>query len=156
MLKITLVAVGALKNSALRELAEEYLKRLRPYAKIDLLELVPEPFYATDQKEKAKQKEGERIEKALTKYADAHIYLLDEGGKEFSSLQFAEHINTHNSEHAVFVIAGALGWSNMLRNSRYQKLSLSAMTFPHEFARVVLLEQLYRAVSIIQRKEYHY
>lgn len=151
MLNITLITVGKIKENSLNELALEYLKRIKPYGRLVVEELKAEPF-SNSTKDKAKKLEGERIEAAIARKNGAEVYLLAEHGVLFNSLDFAAKIK---DRELVLVIAGSLGFAKELE-LKYPKISLSPLTFPHELARVVLLEQIYRAATIINNKEYHY
>jgi len=153
-MRLIILAVGKIKKDYFHEAIREYLKRLGPYAKIDIEEIEAEPFKRESDKEKAKKIEGERILKFLEKN-EGNIILLDEKGKNFSSHEFAEFLEDKN-ERIIFVIGGALGFNKNILENSYQKLSLSKMTFPHEIARMILLEQIYRATTITSGKEYHY
>lgn len=152
---ILILAVRKIKADYYREAAEEYQKRLGPYARIKVREVEAEPFRNESEKISARNKEGERLFKAVAKESGSEIVVLDERGKSFSSKNFAEFLSKVNGK-IVFVIGGALGFSEKFSAGPYDKISLSAMTMPHELARVVLLEQIYRAASIIAGKTYHY
>ncbi|MDO8669254.1 MAG: 23S rRNA (pseudouridine(1915)-N(3))-methyltransferase RlmH [Candidatus Buchananbacteria bacterium] len=154
MLNITILAVGKIKEKSFLELVLEYLKRLKPYAKIKIEELKAEPFNPAS-KNKAREIEGERIINFLKKFAGSRVVLLDERGKSFSSLELADFISDEKS-HFIFVIGGSLGLSENVKEKIKSRLSLSKLTFPHEMARVILLEQIYRSVAILKNKEYHY
>ena len=153
MLKITLITIGKTKNKNLLTLADEYLKRLRPYAVIKTEELKAESF-SEEIREKAKRKEGERIMSFLDKQKNSQVFLLAEKGHELDSLEFANKLFSIK-ENIIFVIAGALGFNNEIFE-KYNKISLSRLTFTHEMAKVVLLEQVYRAITIKNNKNYHY
>jgi len=156
MLDITLIAVGKLKEEYWQEALAEYVQRLKPYVRLRLMELAPAPFSKND-KDKAKETESGRIldflDKAATKSSPASVYLLAERGRSFSSPALAAWLNKNQS--LVLVVGGALGFSDELYR-RYPQISLSPLTFPHELARVVLLEQIYRAAAILNDKSYHY
>lgn len=154
MIKITLISVGALKNKALQSLATDYLKRIQPYARLELIETPAASFGKSDQ-EKAKKLEKKGLEKVLHRFERDSVYLLAEQGKLYNSKEWADFVDSHDGSDLVFVIAGALGWDRELLD-KYQRLSLSALTFPHELARVILLEQIYRGLSISMKKTYHY
>lgn len=157
MLKITILAVGKIKNKNFKGAFEEYLKMISPYASIKVEELVPESFYDNSDKEKIKEKEGLKIIKYLDKFSQAKIIMLDERGKEFLSEEFSEFIFNNAFEHLIFVVGGTLGMSKeVLTYKNATKLSLSQMTFPHEMVRVILIEQIYRAIAISKNKSYHY
>lgn len=156
MFHITILAVGKIKEKYFQAAFEEYLKRLKPYAKIQIMELESESFgQDTGSREKAKKKEGGRILKFLQKKQDSEVIILDDGGKQFSSPLFAEFLDGID-RRIVFVIGGSLGLSDEIKTEPFTRLSLSAMTFPHELARVVLLEQIFRSAAILKNKEYHY
>jgi 23S rRNA (pseudouridine1915-N3)-methyltransferase len=154
MNKITIIVIGALKNKAFQSLVNDYQKRIKPYACLKLLEIADSSFRGSDRK-RAKNQEKERLQKVLHNYKKEQIYLLSEHGRLFSSLSFADFLNNNDGGELVLVISGALGWDEAFAKN-YQSLSLSPLTFPHELARVVLLEQLYRGLSINRGKEYHY
>lgn len=155
MKNITVVAVGKIKESYFREATMEYVKRLTPFVKISFLELKPEPFYGEGDKEKAKRSEGERILAALEKRTDSQIFILDEQGKNYSSEAFARHLD-FIERPTIFVIGGAHGLHEDVLKKYRNTMSLSPMTFPHEMARMILVEQIYRAATIIKGKSYHH
>lgn len=152
MLNITIIAVGKVKETFWQEAISEYQKRLRPYARLKIEELKAEAF-SDSTREKAKKVESDNIRSYLNKKKDAQIYLLSEHGELFDSISFAKKMD--NNQEIVLVIAGTQGFNEDLV-ANYPKISLSPLTFPHELARVILLEQLYRAVTIINNKDYHY
>jgi len=136
--------------------AQEYLKRLLPYAKIKIEELPAESFKSESDKLKAKKVEGERLTAVLKKYLDAEIFILDENGTELTSQKFSEKLKAGERKKLVFVIGGTLGLSPEILKGNNTKLALSQMTMPHELAKVMLLEQIYRGVCINSGKQYHY
>ena len=157
MLKITILAVGKIKDENFKESFLKYFKRLSPYASINMEEISPEPFFDNSDREKIKQKEGEKILKYLDKFSQSKVFILDENGKEFRSQEFSEFLFRNDLENLIFVIGGTLGFSNNILNHKNSiKISLSRMTFPHELARVLLVEQIYRAIAINKNKSYHY
>lgn len=151
MLNITIITIGKIKDKFLSGLAAEYLKRISPYARLTVTELKAESFTATN-KEKAKILEAERIETVLSKKNSAKVYLLSEEGELSPSHDFAKRLN---QGEIILVIAGSLGFAKDFSN-KYPKISLSPLTFTHEMARVILFEQIYRATTILNNKEYHY
>lgn len=154
MLNLTLITVGALKNKALQTLAADYQQRLAPYARLRVIETAAASFSAGDKK-RAKKLEKEALLKVLHRHRSESIYLLAEQGNLLDSQQFATLLNEFDGQELVLVIGGSLGWEAEWRQ-QYRCLSLSTLTFPHELARVLLLEQLYRGVLINAGKEYHY
>jgi len=153
MFNITIVSIGAVKTNYFKQAIAEYLKRLGPYAKISLVELSAESF-TDSQKIAAKKKEGKRIEEYLSRRPEARVFLLDERGTELSSEALAQKLDKI-IEPMIFVIGGSLGLESGLLE-RFEKLSLSKLTFLHEMTKMLLLEQIYRSVAIIKGKNYHY
>lgn len=151
MLDITLVTIGKIKDKNYQAAAAEYVKRLKPYAKLKVIELLAAPF-SLQSRERSKEIEGKRIEDCLSSRS-GRVFLLAERGKVFASGDFAAFLE--KSQPLTLVLGGALGFSSELYK-KYPSLSLSLLTFPHELARVVFLEQLYRAVTILNKKDYHY
>ncbi len=153
MLDVKIIAVGSVRDPNLRAMKEEYEKRLSPYAKLSVTEIKAEPFHDASRAPVAREREGERIIKVLERYHKDSVFLLAEDGKAYDSVGFS---NLISKSEVVFVIGGAFGWSDGVRALPYRKLSLSPLTFPHELARVVLMEQIYRAATIGVGKLYHY
>ncbi|MEK7098091.1 MAG: 23S rRNA (pseudouridine(1915)-N(3))-methyltransferase RlmH, partial [Patescibacteria group bacterium] len=117
-------------------------------------ELGPTPFNNSN-KNKAKKLEAEKILNYLEKHSDSRIFILHEEGENINSRDFARTLERSNGR-TIFVVGGSLGFDDSVLEKSWQKLSLSPLTFPHEMARVILLEQIYRAATIIKGKEYHY
>lgn len=156
---IRVIALGKLKESFWREAEEEYLKRLKVFAKIEIVELKEEVFREKDTRDEIRKKEAERIERYIEEGKKKGVVIgLHEGGKEFSSVRFAEFLSksTSSGAHLMFVIGGPLGFDPEVLQKFDVQLSLSSLTFPHQLARVVLIEQLYRTITIINGKQYHY
>lgn len=154
MFNIIILAVGKIKEKYFLEACLEYLKRLKPYAKISVHELRAESFGASD-KARARKMEGERILEFIKKQPLSEVLVLDEHGQSFISIDFSKMLEKANRQ-VIFVIGGSLGLDKEVLNKPWSKISLSSLTFPHELARVVLLEQVYRAATIAKGKEYHY
>ncbi len=153
MKKITILSIGGVKERYYREIINEYSKRLSREVKLDFVELPIKSFSEKDVLV-AKKQESQRVLDFLNKSKNSHIFLLSENGEELDSIQFSKKLFSFNEE-IIFVIAGALGFDFDILGD-YQKLSLSKMTFLHEMAKVVLVEQIYRAVNIEKGKRYHY
>ena len=156
MFNLHLIAIGKFKEISLAELQADYLKRLRPYAKITVTELTEEPFRSQADQAKVKEKEAEKILRLL--HDTDIVVALHETGKEYTSIELAQFFQT-NSERGqtlVLIIGGPLGLaSSILQRANYQ-LSLSKLTLTHQMVRPLLLEQIYRAATIIAKKQYHY
>ncbi len=156
MLDITILAIGKIKEKNYRELTEEYLKRLSPNAIVKIEELKSEPFYEGTVIEKVKDAESEKLIAFLEKCRFDNIFILDERGREYTSEEFSDKLQQIVGK-TVFVIGGALGMNEKLLNyTGAERMALSKMTFLHEMTRVILLEQIYRAVAIMRNKRYHY
>lgn len=155
MFKIKIITLGKFKEKAFLDLEKEYLKRLTPFAKIKLIELPEVPYQSYDDLDKIKQKEAEKIIKQLPE--NGIIILLTEKGSLRDSRQFADFLERAGGlgKELVFVIGSGLGLHESLKQYSNYSVSLSPLTFTHNFARVLLEEQIYRACTILTGKEYH-
>lgn len=159
-MNIEVIAVGKIKEKYLRDALAEYEKRLRPYAKLKITELAdekaPENLSEKDL-EMVKEKEGQRILEKIKD--DAFVVTLEILGRQMSSEDFAEFFQKEMLEgfgrDLVFVIGGSNGLSKYVMFRSDLALSFSEMTFPHQLMRVILLEQIYRAMKIIANEPYH-
>jgi len=153
--RITVIAVGRLKERFWREAAEEYLKRLGPYADVRVVEIADrDPGRGGEAK--ALAEEGADILRALP--ADAHVITLEIGGKQLTSEAFSARLQALGLEgrsNVAFVIGGSHGIAAEVTARAHERLSLGPMTLPHNMARVVLLEQVYRAFRIARGEPYH-
>lgn len=138
---IRIICFGKIKDTRLEQIANAYLKRAGQLGKIELLEL-------------KNQNVEEKIRTYKSDHSQQHIFLLGEEGRTFTSKKFASLIKSHNEEHITFIIGPAEGFSNKLKED-IPLISLSPLTMMHELAQVVLLEQLYRALSINKGLPYH-
>ena len=156
-MNIKLLAIGKTDNKNLQTLIDEYTKRLGFYIKFDL-EVIPDIKNVKNLSEtQQKQKEGELI---LTKIsATDHLILLDEKGKDFSSIAFADELQKKMNagiKTLVFVIGGPYGFSEEVYQKAQGKISLSAMTFSHQMIRLFVIEQIYRGFTILHNEPYHH
>lgn len=159
MIHVHLIILGKLKEKFWQEAEAEYLKRLQPWAKITIHELKEESFSEKDNIEQIKQKEADKILNAIQKIKDSYLIVLDEHGKQFSSVNLAQQfkqISDNNINNLTFILGGPLGLHESILKQANLKLSLSALTFTHQMARVFLWEQIYRAMTITNGKKYHY
>lgn len=156
MYQIKIIVIGKLKEDYWRDAEKEYLKRLGAYAKIFIHEIPEESFRSPSERTHVLAKEGEKMIKLISK--DAYCIALEIKGKSFSSESFAELIKNNGERGGmiVFCIGGALGLSDEVLNRANMRCSFSALTFPHQLVRIVLLEQVYRAMTIVHGKQYHY
>lgn len=158
-MKITILAVGKVKESYFRDGIAEYLKRLSKYAKMEVIEVNDEktPDNASEKEEVLiKQKEGERLLKSMKE--DAYTIVLAIDGKKLDSVSLAEKIDqlgVSGVSHIQFVIGGSLGLADEVLRKADMKLSFSDMTFPHQLMRLILCEQIYRSYRIIHNQPYH-
>lgn len=153
-MRITLIAVGRLKEPYWRDAAAEYLKRLRPYATIDVVE-VPDRDVTADERGALKV-EAEGILRAVPD--GAHVVVLEIGGKQLTSEGFSawlELAGVEGRSSVAFIIGGAAGLDASVLSRANERLSLGAMTLPHQLARVVVLEQVYRGFRIMRGEPYH-
>lgn len=156
MLHISIIAVGKLKERYWVDACEEYLKRLGAYAQVQVVEVADvDPAQVGGEKEERKR-EGEAILAAIPKHA--HVVLLDVHGKQTSSERFAFEIEERmlfGDSEIAFVIGGSTGVSNAVKLRAHKHMSFGPITLPHNLARVVLFEQIYRAFKIIKKEPYH-
>ena len=153
-----IVCVGKLKEKAYREMADEYLKRLSRFGKYEEAEIpdLPEGAGSAALDEQVKTKEGEAI-LARIKPGD-HVIALTIPGKQTDSPGLAKHLQdlrTGGAGRIVFIIGGSLGLGKNVLARADEEMSMSRMTFPHQLARVMLLEQVYRAEMISAGARYH-
>lgn len=158
-MKITIIAVGKIKEKYYRDALAEYVKRLSKYCRLEIVEVEDEktPDKAGEAlEEQIKSKEAERILKYVKE--DAHVITLEIQGKQENSVSFAEKIDklaVYGKSHIQFIIGGSLGLHSMVSERADEKLSFSNMTFPHQLMRVILLEQIYRGYRINNNEPYH-
>ena len=158
-MQFTIVAVGNLREKHWQQACSEYLKRLGPYAETKVLEIAEERVTNEGSPallEQAMSKEAERIRKAL--HPGQQIVALDVSGKSMTSPQladFLEQSEVYGRGNFSFLIGGSYGLHPNILQSADLRLSFSAFTFPHQLMRVILLEQLYRAMKIRRGEAYH-
>lgn len=158
-MKITIIAVGKIKEKYFSDAVKEYEKRLSRYCKLDIIEVEDEktPDKAVSaEEEQIKAKEAERILKHIKD--DAFVITLEINGNMLDSVELAhklEKLGVQGVSHIQFIIGGSLGLHNNICGRAQLHLSFSKMTFPHQLMRVVLLEQIYRSYRIINGEPYH-
>lgn len=156
-MKITLLVVGRTVDNNIILGINDYVKRLQHFTQFDI-DIIPELKNARKLSEaQQKEQEGELILKALQ--PGDHVVLLDEGGKEFRSTEFAawiEHKQNISTKRLVFIVGGPYGFSQRVYSAANEKISLSRMTFSHQMIRLLFVEQLYRAYTIINHLPYHH
>lgn len=155
-MKIKIVALGKIKEKFLREGVHEFLKRLTPYANVQIVELSPIEIKDENLTQKVLEQEGEKILAQIK--PNSYVITLEINGANFSSEKFAqklEEIGNQGYNEIVFVIGSSCGIAQNVSDKADLKLSLSKMTFLHEFARLLLVEQIYRAFKIQKSEKYH-
>lgn len=158
-MKITIIAVGKVKEKFYRDALAEYGKRLGKYCRLEVVEVEDEktPDKAGEALElQIKEKEAQRILKYVKE--DAYLITLEIEGRKMDSVSFAkklEKLATYGTSHIQFVIGGSLGLHDMVSAQADEKISFSDMTFPHQLMRILLEEQIYRGYRIICGEPYH-
>ncbi len=154
---IKLLCVGKTKEQYLSHAIAEYLKRIRRYVPVEYIEIKAKKIGKKFSELEIKQQECEKIRNALT--SQEFVVALDEKGVQYSSVEFSEFISRcqvrGDIKTLTFVTGGAIGLSESFLNEANTVLSLSRMTFPHQLCRLILVEQLYRAYTIMAREAYH-
>jgi 23S rRNA (pseudouridine1915-N3)-methyltransferase len=156
-MKITFLTVGKTEDAYLKEGIEKYVKRLKHYTKLIIVEIDELKNTKALTPDQQKAKEAELILKKI--FPLDHVILLDENGMELSSQQFAAYINKKalgSVANVVFIVGGPYGFDPSVYERANDKLSLSAMTFSHQMVRLFFVEQLYRAFTIIKGEPYHH
>lgn len=158
-MQIQLITVGKLKERYLQQGVVEYLKRLQPYCKLEIIEVAEEkargPLRPADI-EKVIEKEGQRLLQRLS--SDSYVIALMIEGTSYSSEQLARHFQqlaTYGKSRISFLIGGSLGLSPQVVSQAHLQLSLSSLTLPHQLVRLILLEQIYRTFKINNGETYH-
>ena len=156
-MKIILLSIGKTDDPILSQIIEEYRKRINYYLPFEMQIIVDIKKGRNLSDKEQKKQEGEKILKWLQ--PSDQVILLDEKGKHYSSVEFARQIEKKllsTSKRLVFVVGGAYGVSDDVRERANEKVSLSSMTFTHQMVRLVFAEQLYRAMTILHNEPYHH
>ena len=146
MIRYTVIAIGKMKNRSLAMLCDDFSQRLKRQGNFELIEL----------KDGDVESEGLRILEALAKRSDARIYAMAEEGMTRSSQRLADELCALQGRPAIFILGGAYGLSDTVKARADALFSLSPLTFTHEIARMLVYEQLYRAVAIQTGSKYHH
>ncbi len=155
-MKITLLVIGKTADGRLVSLIEDYLQRLKHYVPFELV-VIPDIKNAKAlTKDQLKTAEGEAVLRFVTPAMD--VLLFDEHGREFRSIEFADFLQKKMSsgKDLVLVIGGAYGFSEAVYQRANGKISLSQMTFSHQMIRIMAIEQIYRAMTILRGEPYHH
>lgn len=156
-MQVTLLCIGKTGKKFLEEGEQEYLKRLRHYVSFQM-HVIPDIKQAKNLSEsQIKQKEGELILEKIG--ASETLILLDERGKEYSSMEFSAYLQdqfNRGGKHLYFAVGGPYGFSDAVYQRANGMISLSQMTFSHQMIRLFFIEQLYRAMTILRNEPYHH
>lgn len=159
-MKITIVCAGKIKEKYLSAGIAEFMKRLRPFAQVEIKEIHEEKMPdepSAAEKEQVLQKEGEKLLKLVP--AGSFLFVLDVFGKEMPSEKLAEKIDqlgVQGRSNITFLIGGAFGLSKEVRAAADERLSFSQLTFTHQMVRLLLVEQIYRCFKINRGEKYHW
>lgn len=154
MMEIEIVTLGSVKEKYMLELINDYKKRISKFAKINFIELKDEPL--RDSVNRVLELEGAKLEEVLKN--SKYVVVLDIDGKNLSSEQLAsklDEIFTYSANKITFIIGGSYGILQSIKDKCNFKLSFSKMTFPHQFMKGILLEQIYRSFKILNNENYH-
>lgn len=158
-MKINIYCTGKLKESYWVSACDEYIKRINPYIKIEVIEVPDLPIKENASKaeiEEVKNLEGKKVLSKLS--PSSYLVSLDLNQKQYDSIEFASHLEKMmvlSRSNLNFVIGGSLGLSDELKNRSNESICFGKATFPHQLARVMLLEQIYRACRINNHEPYH-
>ena len=155
-MKIKIIAPVRIKEKFLKDGIDEFLKRLTPYAAVEVTEITPVEIKDVHLIERALDEEGEKILSFIK--PQSYVITMEISGKQFSSEEFArkiEDLTNEGQSEIIFVIGSSCGISKKVSARANLKMSMSKMTFLHQFARLILIEQIYRAFKIIKGETYH-
>lgn len=156
-MKIILLSVGKTDDPHFSKIIEEYKRRIGFYTAFEM-QIIPDIKNAKNLSGKEQKKqEGDKLLKWIQ--PSDHVVLLDDKGKEFSSVEFAGYIEKKSlsaTKRLVFIVGGPYGFSEEVYDRANEKVSLSRMTFTHQMVRLIFTEQLYRAMTILQNESYHH
>lgn len=155
-MQVKIISTGKLKEKSYQEISDEFSKRIRPFCSLKIIEVQAENLKTVSSEKIAREREAQRILPLISD--SAFVISLEIEGKVLSSENFAEkitEISNSGVNELIFVIGGATGLDETVKSRANLALSFSKMTFTHQFVRLILLEQLYRAFKIISGEPYH-
>lgn len=159
MISVTVIALGKLKERSMRELCAEYEKRQSAFCRLQIVELTPERLSERPSaNEIARALDAEAAQIAAKIPANAYVFAMCIEGKQMPSEVFSQKLSTlavNGTSNVVFLLGSSFGLQEELKKRANFRFSMSEMTFPHQLARVMLLEQLYRAFQIESGGKYH-
>ncbi|MBN1482741.1 23S rRNA (pseudouridine(1915)-N(3))-methyltransferase RlmH [candidate division KSB1 bacterium] len=154
-MKIQIIIAGKVDNSSLNALANMYLKRINYYSPAEFVQIKPEKIKSLSEAV-IKNREGSKILEKVS--GSDFVVVLDRKGRQYSSKEFSQVLNrvaVESRKQLIFIIGGPLGVHDIVKQRADAIISFSKMTFPHELAAVMVLEQIYRAFSILRGEKYH-
>ena len=155
-MNIKIIAIGKIKEQFIKDGISEFLKRLTPYAPVQIIELNPVEIKDENLTERVLDEEGKKFLELIRR--DSYVITLEIDGKQLCSEDFARKVNDvlmSGVGELVFVIGSSCGLSKKVSKRADYRMSLSKMTFLHQFARLILIEQIYRAFKILNNEKYH-
>lgn len=154
-MNLRILQIGKTKETWLKQGIGEYLKRLAPLIKLEIVEIADASIKQAANSSEVKSREALSCLKRIS--PDDYVILLDEHGVEKTSLEFSAFLtNLSDKKYVDFVIGGVFGVDDLLRKRADEFISLSTMTFTHQMVRLILVEQIYRALMIQNNRNYHY
>ncbi len=156
-MRLVIICMGKTRERFIQEGIAKYLRYLKPFVDVEIRELKEDKIQDLKDAPLVRKREAEKIFKAAP--AGAFLVALDERGQEFTSHEFAQFMSDRiesGAREMAFLLGGAMGLDESVTERAKTVIALSRWTFTHEMARLVLLEQLYRAFTIIKGKTYHY
>lgn len=162
MINIKILCIGKAKEVSLKNLIDEYKKRISKYCKIEIIELDDEKLplnLNTSEEDRIKNIESKKMIDKINKLGKSKIIALDLNGNQLDSIQFSKKISytsTYECSNIIFLIGGSLGMSKELISMADEKICFSKLTFPHQLIRLFLLEQIFRAFKIENNENYHH
>lgn len=156
-MKIALAVIGKTTDKNISEVISNYLKRTNFYIPFEIIYITDVKNTKNLTEDQQKKLEGDALLKKLD--SSDYMVLLDEHGKEYTSVEFSKYIEKKMHtvpKRLVFVVGGPYGFSPEIKNKAQEKISLSKMTFPHELVRLFFVEQIYRAMTIMNNEPYHH
>ncbi len=157
-MKFEIITVGTLKEKYLKDAVDEYTKRLKKYATVSITEIKESRLPKHERENDIDKALLEEAELIKLKLKDAYVIALTIEGKQFSSETFTKKLNdifTYHNNHIIFIIGSSHGIHHTLKQLANTQISFSKATFPHQLMRVILLEQLFRAMRIKYNESYH-
>ncbi|MDD3122977.1 MAG: 23S rRNA (pseudouridine(1915)-N(3))-methyltransferase RlmH [Candidatus Izemoplasmatales bacterium] len=159
MMQFQIISVGGIKEKHLKDGIFEYAKRIQKYAKLEVIEISESRLPDNPNEKQIEKALSEEAKQIIDKIPEqAFVVTLEIEGKQLSSIDFSAFIEknmTYESSKMVFIIGSSFGLSSMIKEKSQFKLSFSLFTFPHQLMRFILVEQLYRALTIMKNTSYH-